>query len=94
MHTEFFGEPEDNIQLGRTRLRWKDTVELYPKETGCEECRVLVNAVMFLRVTQKSENFLTSGVYLCQDVVWWTLQLLFKFNKRAWNLTRQVTVSF
>jgi hypothetical protein len=68
MHTEFSGEPEDNIQLGRTRLRWKDSVELYPKETGCEECRVLVHAV-----TQRSENFLTSGVYLCQDMVWWTL---------------------
>jgi hypothetical protein len=44
------GEPEEKIQLERTRHRWKDTVELDVKEIGCKGCWVLVNTVMNLRV--------------------------------------------
>jgi hypothetical protein len=56
------GKPEGKRPLGRPRRRWEDNIKIYLQEVGCggmdwielaqdrESWRVLVNAVMNLRV--------------------------------------------
>jgi len=66
------GKPEGKRPRGRPRRRWEDNIKMDLKEVGCggmnwievaedrERWRVLVNAVMNLRVPQNAGNFLTS----------------------------------
>jgi len=66
------GKREGKRPLGRPRRRWEDNVKMEPQEMECGgidridvaqdrvRWRVLVNAVMNLRVLQNAENFLTS----------------------------------
>jgi len=56
------GKPEGKRPLGRTRRRWEDNIKMDIQEVGCggmnwielakdrDRCRVLVNAVINLRV--------------------------------------------
>ena len=66
------GKPEGKRQLGRPRRRWEDNIKMYLQEVGCggmdlidvtqdrNRWRVLVSAVMNMRVPQNAGNFLTS----------------------------------
>jgi len=76
-------KPEGERPLGRPRRRWEDNIKMDLQEVGCgcmdwidlaqdrDSWRVLVNAVMNLRVTQNAgnsclaENQLASHVGLC-----------------------------
>ena len=61
-HRVLVMKPEGNRQLVGSRRRWKDNIEMYLQEVGCEgmdwidvvqdreKWRALVNAVMNLRV--------------------------------------------
>ena len=56
------GKPEGKRQLGRPRRRWEDNIKMDLQEVGCrpmdwielaqdvDRCRVLVNAIMSIRV--------------------------------------------
>ena len=62
------GKPEGTRQLGRSRRRWKDNINMDLQEVGCrgmdwmelaqdrDRWRALVNAVMNLRVPQNVGN--------------------------------------
>ena len=62
------GKPEGKRQLGRSRRRWKDNINMDLQEVGCrgmdwmelaqdrDRWRALVNAVMNLRVPQNVGN--------------------------------------
>jgi len=66
------GKPEGKRPLGRHRHRWEDNIKMDVQEVGYEgvdwielaqdrdRWRLLVNAVMNLRVPQNAGNFLTS----------------------------------
>jgi hypothetical protein len=66
------GKPEGKKPLGRPRCRWEDNIEIDLQEVGCgdmdwidlaqdkDRWRVLLNAVINLRVPQETGNFLTS----------------------------------
>jgi hypothetical protein len=66
------GTPERKIPPGKPRHRWEDNIKMDLQKMGCcgmdwielaqdrEKWRVLVNAVMSLRVTYDARNFLTS----------------------------------
>ena len=66
------GKPERKRPLGRPRRRWEDNIKMDLQEVGYgvmdwielaqvrEMWRVLVNAVINLRVTYNAGNFLTS----------------------------------
>ena len=66
------GKSEGRRQLGRSRLRWVDNIRMDLQEVGCafmdwiglaqdrDRWRMLVSAVMNLRVPWNAGNFLTS----------------------------------
>jgi len=89
------GKPEGRRPLGRPRRRWEDNIRMDLREVGCgcvdwmelaqdrDRWRLLVSAVMNLRVPQNAGNFLTScrpvsfsrrtllhGVSKCFDILW------------------------
>jgi len=65
------GKPEGKRPLGRPRHRWEDNINMGLQEVGCgsmdwieltedrDRWRMLLNAVMNLRVPQNAGNFLT-----------------------------------
>jgi hypothetical protein len=65
------GKPEGKGPLGKPRRRWEDNIKMDLQEVGCGgmdwneliqdryRWRVLVNAVMNLRVPKNAGNFLT-----------------------------------
>ena len=67
----FVGKREEKRPLGRHRRRWKDNMNMYLQEVGCEDIdwielahnrdrwRALVNTDMNLRVPHDVGNFLT-----------------------------------
>jgi hypothetical protein len=69
---DFVRKTEGNIPLGRPMLIWEDNIKIDLQEVGCggmdwidlaqhrDRWRVLVNAVMNLRVPYNSGYFLTS----------------------------------
>jgi hypothetical protein len=66
------GKPLERRPLGRPRRRWEDNIAMELQEVGCgfldwmelaqdrDRWRVLVSAVMNLRVPYNARNFLTS----------------------------------
>jgi hypothetical protein len=69
VYSVLVGKPEGNISLGKSRCRWEDNIKMDLQEVGCggmdwielaeDRDRLLVNAVMNLRVPQNAGNFLT-----------------------------------
>ena len=65
------GKPEGKRSLGRPRRRWDDNIKINLQEVGCwgmdrielaevmDRWRVLVKAVLKLRIPLNAENFLT-----------------------------------
>ena len=63
------GKPEGKRPLGRPMRRWEDNIKMYIQEVGCgdldwielaqdrDRWRVLVNAVMNIRVPKNVRNF-------------------------------------
>ena len=70
VHKGLVGKPEGKRPLGRTKHRWKDNIKMDLGEVVCggmdwvdlaqnrERWRALVNAVMYLRGSIKSGEFL------------------------------------
>jgi hypothetical protein len=66
------GKAEGKRPMGRPRRRWEDNIKVHLQEVGCggmdwielaldkDTWRVLVSAVMNLRVPKNAGNFLTS----------------------------------
>jgi hypothetical protein len=83
------GKPEGKRPLGRPRHRWEANIRMDLQEMGCEgkdwiqldqdidRWRVLVNAVMNLRVPQSAGNFLIS----CRSVTFSRRTVLYGVSK-------------
>ena len=83
------GKPEGRRPLGRPRRRWEDNIRMDLREVGCgcvdwmelaqdrDRWRLLVSAVMNLRVPQNAGNFLTS----CRPVSFSRRTLLYGVSK-------------
>jgi hypothetical protein len=73
------GKPEGNRPLGRLRRGWEDNIKIDLQEVGYEcmdwldvaqnrgRWRVLVKAIMNLRVPQNARNFLTENRVASQE---------------------------
>ena len=71
-YKDLVGKPDRKRTLGKASRRWEDNIKMYLQEVGCggmdlidvtqdrNRWRVLVSAVMNMRVPQNAGNFLTS----------------------------------